>query len=217
MRPRISEHFAKGFQMLGADGDTPAARISTPHELVRLAGIPVATHHSLQLPPLVHEALRLFSAHHSGCTYCQNARQAIAVQDGLTEDIVTQLQDFHKSNLPEKLKAALRIMELFTTAPAAIDDDVLDFARQYYSEQEVIDIILYCTFSKQSRVAVLLGVEPGKENSSRLFYPTDPVYGSDATLSEAIAQLAAEGKVIKETGDGPDPIGTTFESQQNPS
>ena len=92
--PRIPAALAAGFTMLGDGSATPASRIAIPIELTRLSGIPIASAGSILLDPVVHEGIRLFNANYQGCEYCMNARQAIAVQAGLNEDIVQQLTRF---------------------------------------------------------------------------------------------------------------------------
>lgn len=204
--PRIPEHLARGFTMLADDVSTPAASIAIPSELTRLAGIPIASARSLKIDPVVHECVRLFNANYQGCEYCKNARQAVAVQSGLTEDMVGKLMRFEESDLPPRVKAALRITNALAAAPQTLTDAIWDGALEHFSEQEVVDLVLLSAFTTGSRVAIILGVEPGKDASSRLFYPTDPVYGASADLSEAIARLAAKGLRVKERGEGHDRI-----------
>ncbi|MGR4863798.1 carboxymuconolactone decarboxylase family protein [Caulobacter sp. LARHSG274] len=204
--PRIPEQYAKGFTMLAGDQDSPAARIAIPQELNRLAGIPIASARSLQLDPVLHECVRLFNANYQGCEYCRNARQAVAVQAGLDEDMVSKLTRFESSDLPERTKAALRITDALASAPQMLTDAIWNGARQHFSEQEVVDLVLLSCYTTGSRVAIILGVEPGKEASSRLFYPTDPVYGDSPDLSAAIEALKEGGVAVKERGEGYDRI-----------
>lgn len=205
--PRIPAEFAAGFTMLAEDSDSPAARIGISAELTRMAGIPIATEHSIQIDPLVHESIRLFSAFYQGCTYCQNARQAVAVQAGLNEDMVSQLQNYKASNLPAKVKAALYVADRIASAPQLFDEAAWNEALETYSETELVDIVLFSCFTTGSRVAIILGVEPGPEASSRIFYPTDPVYGDSEDLRRAVEKLQAEGVAVRETGEGYDRIG----------
>ena len=205
--PRIPAEYAEGFTMLSHGSDNPAARIAIPAELTRAAGIPIANARSIQLDPVVHECIRLFNANYQGCTYCLNARQAVAVQAGLDEDMVSKLQVFKDSDLPDNIKAALAITDALAGAPQSVTDEMWADARKHFSEKEVVDIVLLSCFTTGSRVAIILGVEPGKEASSRLFYPTDPVYGDSEDLKAAIAELEAKGVAVKEAGDSYDPIG----------
>jgi AhpD family alkylhydroperoxidase len=194
--PRIPPALAEGFTMLGNGAETPAARIAIPIELTRLSGIPIASEGSILLDPVVHECIRLFNAKYQGCEYCMNARQAIAVQAGLDEGIVKQLTRFESSTLPDKIKAALRITSAVASAPKMVTAAVLDEARRHFSEQEVIDIVLLSVITTGSKVAITLGVDPGKAASSRVFYPTDPVYGSSEELKRAIDACQSKGFTV---------------------
>ena len=195
--PRIPAELAQGFTMLGTGEATPASRIAIPIELTRLSGIPIASAGSILLDPVVHECIRLFNAKYQGCEYCMNARQAIAVQAGLDEGIVAQLARFETSTLPDKIKAALRITSAIASAPKMVTAAVLDEARRFYSEQEIIDIVLLSVITTGSKVAITLGVDPGKAASSRVFYPTDPVYGNSAELQRAIDEFQTKGFQVR--------------------
>ena len=68
--------------MQSEDDGSPAAAIAIPIELSRLAAIPIRTKRSFQLDPVLHELIRIYNAKYQDCQYCQNARQAVAVQHG---------------------------------------------------------------------------------------------------------------------------------------
>lgn len=206
--PRIPPEFARDFTMMSEGVDTPAARIAIPIEVARLAGIPIASRDSITLDPVVHECIRLYNANYQGCTYCANARQAVAVQAGLDEDLVSKLTRFEQSDMPERIKVALRITEALASAPQMMTDALWQGALEYYSEQEVIDIVLLSCFTTGSRVAIILGVEPGKEASSRLFYPDEDVYGSSPELKDAVRELEGRGVLVRPQHEGFDPLGT---------
>ena len=188
--PRIPAELAQGFTMLSEGSDAPAAKIAIPIELTRLSGIPIASEGSILLDAVVHECIRLFNAKYE---YCMNARAAIAVQSGLDESIVEQLSRFETSSLPHKIKAALRITSAIASAPKMVTQSVLDTARKYFTEQEISDIILLSVVTTGSKVAITLGVDPGKSASGRVFYPTDPVYGSSEELKRAVEAYESKG------------------------
>jgi AhpD family alkylhydroperoxidase len=192
-QPRIPAELVEGFTMLSAGGDAPAAKIAIPGELTRLAGIPIASEGSILLDPVVHECIRLFNAKYQGCEYCMNARQAIAVQAGLDESIVSQLSRFETSTLPDHIKAALRITSAIASAPKMVTAAVLENARRFFSDREISDIILLSVHTTSSKVTITLGVDPGKTASGRVFYPTDPVYGNSPELKRATEELQAKG------------------------
>jgi AhpD family alkylhydroperoxidase len=207
--PRIPAEFAQGFFMqMESDPDNPATQIAIPVELSRLAGIPVATKSSFQLDPVLHELIRIYNAKVQDCQYCQNARQAVAVQAGLEEDMVQALSSFESSDLPEPIKAALRLTSAISTNPGLISDELWEDAARYYSEQELVDIVLLSMHTTASKVTITLGLDPGKENSSRLFFPTEDVYGESAELKEAVEELRERGLFVEAPSDAPLPPGT---------
>jgi len=196
--PRIPAELVEGFFMQSEDDGSPAAAIAIPIELSRLAAIPVRTKRSFQLDPVLHELIRLYNAKYQDCQYCQNARQAVAVQHGLEEDMVAALGHFETSNLPEQIKAALRITSALASNPALLTDQIWADAGRYYSEQELVDIVLLSMHTTASKTTITLGLDPGKEASSRLFYPTETdCYGTSEDLSEAIAGLESRGIAVR--------------------
>jgi AhpD family alkylhydroperoxidase len=196
--PRIPAELVEGFFMQSEDDGSPAAAIAIPVELSRLAAIPVRTKRSFQLDPVLHELIRIYNAKFQDCQYCQNARQAVAVQNGLDEDMVSALSHFETSSLPEQIKAALRITAALATNPALLSDEIWDAAGQYYSEQERVDIVLLSMHTTASKTTITLGLDPGKEASSRLFYPTETdCYGTSEDLTEAIAELENRGIAVR--------------------
>ena len=109
--------------------------------------------------------------------------------------MVSKLADFEHSNLPEMIKVALRITKTMATYPKGVTDEMMAEARKYYSEDELVDIVLLSAFTLLSKVTVTVGVDPG--GIQEVFYPTDPAYGAASeALVEAIEQLRAEGIVV---------------------
>ena len=208
--PRIPQEMLEGYfiQMeRSEDNDNPVAAISIPIELSRLAGIPVRTKKSFQLDPVLHELIRLYNAKVQDCQYCQNARQAVAVQAGLDEDMVSALSHFETSALPENIKAALRITSVVSTNPGLLTDEIWAKAAEFFTEDELVDIVLLSMHTTASKVTITLGLDPGKEASSRLFFPTEDVYGESPELAEAIADLRSSGVVVDGPQDAPLPVG----------
>src|SRR5271166_6101603 len=138
--PRIPQELVEGFFMQSEDDGSPAAAIAIPIELSRLAAIPIRTKRSFQLDPVLHELIRLYNAKYQDCQYCQNARQAVAVQAGLNEDMVSSLARFETSNLPESYKAALRITSAVAHNPALLTDEIWNGALAHFTEREIDDI-----------------------------------------------------------------------------
>jgi AhpD family alkylhydroperoxidase len=200
-KPRIPDYLVEGFTMMTDGGNTPAAKIAIPVELTRLAAIPIASEGSFQIDPLVHECIRLFNANYQGCEYCLNARAAGAVQAGLDETLVEKLTRFEASDLPEKIKAALRITNAVSSGPTSLSPQLWEDARKFYSEQEVVDIVLLSVHTTSSKVTITLGLDPGKESSSRIFYPSEDVYGDSPALKRAVEQMERSGLAVRASED----------------
>ncbi len=200
-KPRIPDELARGFTMMTEGGNTPAANIAIPVELTRLAAIPIASEGSFEIDPLVHECIRLFNANYQGCEYCLNARAAVAVQAGLNEDIVGKLTRFESSDLPEKLKAALRIANAISSNPSSLTPDLWNATRQFFTEKELMDIVLLSIHTTSSKVTITLGLDPGKQNSSRVFYPSEEVYGTSPALKRAVEMMERQGLAVRASDD----------------
>jgi len=200
-KPRIPAHLARDFTMMTEGGDTPAAKIAIPTELTRLAAIPIASEGSFQIDPVVHECIRLFNANYQGCEYCLNARAAGAVQAGLDETLVSKLTRFESSDLPEHIKAALRIANAVSSGPTTLTQAMWDGARRFYSERELVDIVLLSVHTTGSKVTITLGLDPGKESSSRIFYPSEEVYGQSPELKRAVEEMEGKGLAVRAPSD----------------
>jgi hypothetical protein len=107
--------------------------------------------------------------------------------------MVSALGHFEESNLAANIKAALRITAGLAISPALFTDDLWNDALNYFTEQELVDIVLLSMHTTASKATITLGLDPGKEASSRQFYPTEDVYGSSADLDEAIEELRSRG------------------------
>jgi hypothetical protein len=195
--PRIPSELIKGFSLqIDEDDGSPAAAIGVPSALSRLAGAPVRTKTSFQIDPVLQEMIRLYHAKNQGCQFCQNLRNAVALQSGLRESMVDKISQFEGSDLPEKIKVALRLTSAFASGPALVDDKMWNNALRYFSEQELIDIVLWSMHATAIKVAIVLGLDPGKAASSRLIFPADLPNSSNQEMGEAIADLRARGLAV---------------------
>jgi len=98
------------------------------------------------LPHPLKEMCRILISMSHRCGYCSTVRSKVAQAEGLTEEKVSQLWDFETSDLfTERERAALRFAKLFKTSDDAIDSDaVYDDLRKHFTEEEIIEIGLFC-------------------------------------------------------------------------
>ena len=94
------------------------------------------------------ELIRLRIGFHNQCRSCMAVRYPESLDDGLTEDLVCSLeQPYESPDLTDAERAALRFADLFATNHLAIDDEVYDDLRRYYTEDQLVEIGLICAIS----------------------------------------------------------------------
>ena len=99
------------------------------------------------LPRRLIELLRLRIAFHNQCRSCMAIRYNPAVQDGITEDLVCQLQNPEEGeDLSDKERAALHYADLLAANHMAINDNTFDYLREHFTEAEIIDIGMHCAY-----------------------------------------------------------------------
>jgi alkylhydroperoxidase family enzyme len=100
------------------------------------------------LPPRLFELIRLRIAFHNQCRSCMSIRYAYAVDNGFDEGLVCSLEKpAEAADLTMAERSALRFADLFATNHLAIDDAVYDDLRQYYTEQELVELGYLCAIS----------------------------------------------------------------------
>ncbi|MGH9023534.1 MAG: carboxymuconolactone decarboxylase family protein [Acidimicrobiia bacterium] len=65
---------------------------------------------------------------------------------GATEDLVAKLAAFEQSDLPERTKAALRLVEALGGPAPAIDRNLYEEAKKQLSDEEILDLGMCATF-----------------------------------------------------------------------
>ena len=93
------------------------------------------------LPPRLTELVRLRVAFHNQCRSCMALRSADAVDDGLTEALVCELERPEESDdLTERERAALAYADRLSIAHQSIDDALFDRLREHFTEEEVVEL-----------------------------------------------------------------------------
>lgn len=99
------------------------------------------------LPRRLIELVRLRIAFHNQCRSCMAIRYSPAVQDGITEDLVCELQNPEEGeNLSDKERAALHYADLLATNHMAINDNTFDYLREFFTEPEIIDLGMHAAY-----------------------------------------------------------------------
>ena len=98
------------------------------------------------LPHTLKELCRIKISVAHRCGYCSTVRSKVAQSEGLAEDKVGELHNFETSeNFTDREKAAIRYATLFKTGDDGVDSDqVYDDLRVHFSEEEIIELGLFC-------------------------------------------------------------------------
>ena len=98
------------------------------------------------LPHALKEMCRIQISMAHRCGYCSTVRSKVAQAEGLGEDKVAQIPDFETSDaFDAREKAALRYARLFKSGDDGVDSDrVYDDLRRHFSEEEIIELGLFC-------------------------------------------------------------------------
>jgi len=114
------------------------------------------------LGPAELEVARLRNARKVNCVYCRNVRYDIAIEDGLSESRVEQIEDgFQASELSRREKLIIAFTDQFLTAPGDMGGDLRTQLDEHFSREELAHLsyaLVY--FSGFSRCAVCLGGMP---------------------------------------------------------
>ena len=98
------------------------------------------------LPHTLKELCRIKISVAHRCGYCSTVRSKIAQSEGLAEEKVAQLENYETSDaFTDRERAAIRYATLFKTGDDDVDSDqVYDDLRVHFSEEEIIELGLFC-------------------------------------------------------------------------
>ncbi|MBT4520939.1 MAG: carboxymuconolactone decarboxylase family protein [Halieaceae bacterium] len=108
------------------------------------------------------EMARLRNARKVNCVFCKSVRYDLAIEAGLTEDKVSQINDQHPSStLNSREKLILAYTDQYLGDPGAISDSLKNQLLATFTPQELVHLsIAVAVFNGFSRCAVALGGMP---------------------------------------------------------
>lgn len=96
------------------------------------------------LPHRLKEIVRIWLSAAEGCAYCTSVRSTRGREEGVTDELLLALDDVDgNAHLSEREKAALRFARRFK-ADTADDDAVFDELKRHFSEEEIVELGLFC-------------------------------------------------------------------------
>lgn len=142
-----------------------------------------------QLDPLTTELIRLRCARQHDCRICQTLRLADAQVAGLDSDMESNIDHYESSDLSERHKTALRLVDAFIWRPGDITDQLVSQAHEHFSDEELSEILIDITKWSTQKIHVTLGTD-GAEH-----LPTDErgvayfAFGDDGKVARISSAL----------------------------
>lgn len=141
---------------VGADG-RPRGRDT---ELAALMGAyQDAVVRSAHLEPVLTELVRLRCARQHDCRICQTLRLADAAASGADDEMTSKIDHYETSDLSERHKVALRIVDAFIWRPVDISDALVAQARETFTPSELAELMVDITKWSTQKIHVTLGTD----------------------------------------------------------
>jgi AhpD family alkylhydroperoxidase len=107
-----------------------------------------------QVDPLVFEMVRLRCAQYHDCRVCKSLRLEDALQAGLDEEIVEKIARYESSDLPDRIKVALRLTDSVIMMPTMADEALRADLAKHFTRAQVAEII-FCVIRHSVQKALV--------------------------------------------------------------
>ena len=156
-------------QATGSDPVGAAALLgyADPAELDRFSALEDAVWGDTTLSPSVTEAVRLHCANIRGCAFCSAVRITSAIEDGLSEDQIANLDvPGAHTGVSAQHDAALTLVDHFLRDPRRPDPERRDEIAQALGTAGVMEVLLACCAFASADLRIALGenLEPAGSN-----------------------------------------------------
>ncbi len=141
---------------LGADG-RPAGR--DPELVALFSAYQDTVVRSSLLDATTTELVRLRCARQHDCRICQALRLADAIEDGLDDETTAKIDFYETSDLAERHKVALRLVDAMIWRPTDLSDDVVRQAHEHFTDAELAELLLDITKWSTQKIHVTLGTD----------------------------------------------------------
>lgn len=129
-------------------------------ELVRLlAEYQDTVVRSRHLDAVTTELVRLRCARQHDCRICQTLRLADAATEGVDATVTSKIDRYEDSDLDERHKVALRIVDAMIWRPTQITDDLVEQAHTHFSADEIAELLVDVTKWSTQKIHVTLGTD----------------------------------------------------------
>jgi alkylhydroperoxidase family enzyme len=105
------------------------------------------------------ELVRLRCARQHDCRICQTLRLADAIDAGVDDAFTAKIDRYEDSDLDERHKVALRLVDAMIWRPTEMSDELVAQAHEQFSDVELAELLLDVTKWSTQKVHVTLGTD----------------------------------------------------------
>jgi alkylhydroperoxidase family enzyme len=114
---------------------------------------------STHLDPVTTELVRLRCARQHDCRICQTLRLTDAMDAGVDDELTAKIDRYEASDLDERHKVALRLVDAFIWQPTAIDATLAAQAHAHFTDDELAELLVDITKWSTQKIHVTLGTD----------------------------------------------------------
>ncbi len=106
-----------------------------------------------------------------------SVRSAVAGQQGFDDVMEGKISDFERSDLPERIKVALRLADAWLYAPGQVDAAMREQVRAHYTPEQITEMVLSVWKWSQNKMMTSLGMAPALDPDRKTLFDFDPATG----------------------------------------
>ena len=106
----------------------------------------------------VTELVRIAVAQTTHCQVCMAGRHPSAIAEGLTEDVVCQINSVHRPDMSPAEDAAVNFALKFANDHQSITDADKQALRKYFTPQQIVELALLCVMCLVGRFSNIVGL-----------------------------------------------------------
>ena len=88
-----------------------------------------------------------------------SARSAVALQQGVDEEMLAEVDRYEHSDLSPGQRAALRLADTYLTSPGEMSDSAKQEVATYLSQVQIVELVLKLMGFSSDKVMVALGLD----------------------------------------------------------
>jgi alkylhydroperoxidase family enzyme len=133
------------------------------------------------LDPFTTELVRLRGARAHNCRMCKSLRNVRAVESGGDEATFDKIDRYERSDLAERHKVALRLVDAILWTPARFPEGLAAAVSEHFTREQQVELVLDVTRNALNKFAVAMGADGIGVGEGIGYYDTDAngdlVYG----------------------------------------